>query len=92
MEPTTWEEKLMKLKELAPGAHLEMRAPGDWYVSASMYVKDGQMMRGEFGNGPTPGHAVIHHWEIYRNKVAYTGAWGDGRGFVFHNGAWIEVK
>lgn len=60
----TTDEKLMALKALTP-THLEMRYPGDWYVSAyARSVEYGQFMRYSYGNGSTPESAIDDDWEI----------------------------
>ncbi len=52
----------MALKALTP-THLEMRAPGNWYVRA--YARDkaeGGMLIGIYGNGETPQAAIDDDW------------------------------
>lgn len=58
----TWEQKLEALKALTP-THLEMRSPGDWYVSAyARFVTDGAFQRSAYGNGASPEEAVESDW------------------------------
>lgn len=57
-----WEEKLQALNALSE-CKLIMRKPGDWYVSQAVEVKDGGILRGEYGNGTGPAEAVIDHWQ-----------------------------
>lgn len=59
----TWEQKLSALKALT-ATHLEMRAPGDWYVSA--YGREeiqGKFLVSRSGNGSTPETAVNNDWD-----------------------------
>lgn len=61
----TWEEKLAALKALTP-THLEMRKPGDWYVSA--YGREIQTyvsctLLSDYGNGASPEEAVEDDWQ-----------------------------
>lgn len=61
-----YEQKLHALKKLNFSTHLEMREPGNWYVSAGMELADGEhCLRGAYGNGSSPEEAVNAHWEIY---------------------------
>jgi hypothetical protein len=58
-----WEQKLMALKALAE-THLEMRRPGDWYVSAPGRGVCGDGLEvGAYGNGATPQEAVEDDWK-----------------------------
>ena len=57
-----WEEKLAAFKALGD-VHLEMRAPGDWYVADNIEIADNGLLIGEFGNGETPQKAVEDHWQ-----------------------------
>lgn len=58
----TWEQKLQALSALTP-TQLRMRAPGDWYVEAKgRAVKDGNLLKGHYGNGKTPQEAVENDW------------------------------
>lgn len=61
----TWEERFAAIKALDDDACLCMRSPGDWYVSANMEIKDGQILTGAYGNGVSPDQAVLDHWAIY---------------------------
>jgi len=94
----TWEEKLAALKALA-NTHLEMRAPGDWYVSAyAREVGGNGMLEGRYGNGRTPQEAVEDDWEKMTAKlpadryiVVY--ASGEDRQQYRWNGyMWITVR
>lgn len=42
---------------------IKFRKPGDWYVSQQVDVKDGGILRTEYGNGCTPEEAILDHWE-----------------------------
>lgn len=57
-----WEMKLAALKAFAPH-HLEMRKPGDWWVSTNVEIAGRGMLEGVFGNGRTPEDAVNDHWK-----------------------------
>lgn len=60
----TYEQKLAALKALTP-THLEMREPGNWYVSA--YARECRLnthgLIGHYGNGKTPEDAINDDWE-----------------------------
>lgn len=58
-----WEQKLAALKSLT-SHHLEMRKPGDWYVSCHAEVAGDGMLRGQCGEGATPQDAVEDHWRL----------------------------
>lgn len=60
-----WEEMFAALKATGASVELCMRKPGDWYVSSTMDIPDGAILRGEYGNGRTPQEAVERHWAIY---------------------------
>lgn len=80
MNPMAWEQMLLAIKSVCPSAHLEMREPGNWYVSASMeHAQGDSMLVGDYGNGPTPQDAVIDHWQQY----------GDGRPFLVRD-QWLR--
>lgn len=57
-----WETKLAVLKALSPH-HLEMREPGDWYISSSVEIAGSGFLVGVLGNGRTPEDAVNDHWK-----------------------------
>lgn len=61
----TWEQKLAACKALA-FCHLEMREPGNWYVSwhAELTKHGSCLMTGKYGNGRSPQEAVDAHWHI----------------------------
>lgn len=56
-----YQEKFAALQSLAE-ISLRMRAPGDWYVSHGVEVKNGHVLEGRYGNGPTPEAAIEDHW------------------------------
>jgi len=90
----TWEQKLQALKALTP-AHLEMRAPGDWFVNPyGREVVVGDMLRGDYGNGPSPQEAVEDDWRRIAESGATILLHRDGkRRTVRWNGyMWEEVK
>lgn len=62
----TWEQKLAALNAIVE-CTLKMRRPGDWYVEQSVDIKDGSILRGEYGNGNSPETAVLDHWERLTN-------------------------
>lgn len=67
-----WQEKLHALRKLDFGCHVEMREPGNWYVSARMeHAHGASMLIGDYGNGTSPEEAVNAHW----------GTYGDGKPF-----------
>jgi hypothetical protein len=69
----TWEEKLMALKALCP-THLEMRAPGNWYVSAhgrETQRPGDDILVGAYGNGKTPEAAVEDDWRQVTARECY---------------------
>lgn len=62
MNTMTWEQKLAALQVLCDTS-LRMRKPGDWYVSArGRNVGGDGLLRGAYGNGPTPEAAVTDDW------------------------------
>jgi len=68
---------LSALKALTP-THIEMRKPGDWYVSAyARTVRDGNLLRGAYGEGRSPDEAVINDWKEI-SKAACVRIGGDG--------------
>lgn len=83
-----WEQKLHALKKLSFNTRLEMRSPGDWYVQASMQIPEGQMLRGAYGEGPTPEAAVEAHWVIYGCGKIFDCS---GKQFRWNGFMWEEV-
>jgi hypothetical protein len=65
----TWEEMFMAIKALDSQASLMMRNPGDWYVSASIEVKDGLVLVSAYGNGETPELAVRDQWSKLTDDI-----------------------
>jgi len=57
-----WQQKAAALDALAE-IEIKIRKPGDWYVSQRVEIKDGGVLRGEYGNGPTPQDAILDHWD-----------------------------
>jgi hypothetical protein len=58
----TWEQKLAALQAIAPTT-LNMRKPGDWYVSAQGRDVGGDgLLTASYGNGKTPQEAVEDDW------------------------------
>lgn len=92
----TWEQKLAAFQALGE-VSLKMRAPGDWYVSSRVEVKQGSMLAGTYGNGPTPEAAVLDHWrqlvdELPPREYLVTDAYRPNRKAVKWNGfMWQEV-
>jgi hypothetical protein len=90
-----WEQKLQALNALAQ-CKLIMRKPGDWYVSQSVEVKDGNILCGSYGNGETPDVAVDDHWQVLTNlhpeQCLVTCAYGEKRKAVRWTGfMWDRV-
>lgn len=65
-----WEQKFMALQCLAPTT-LEIREPGSWWVNISVEIKDGPILKGVMGNGPTPQDAVEDLWDCITKLPAY---------------------
>jgi hypothetical protein len=63
-----WEQKLIALQAIAD-VSLQMRCPGNWYVSSSMYIGGDGMLVGEFGNGHDPQSAVHDHWDKFVTRL-----------------------
>jgi hypothetical protein len=63
----TWEQKLEAVEALCgvTTVSLQMRKPGDWYVSAGMSIYNDGISTGCYGSGKTPEEAVNDHWNIY---------------------------
>jgi len=60
----TWEEKLYALKELTV-TRVEMRIPGDWYVSAyGRRIGGYGLLVGAYGEGGSPQFAVEDDWSL----------------------------
>lgn len=57
-----WQTKAAALNALA-AISIKFRKPGDWYVSQQVEIKDGPILRGDYGNGATPQEAIEDHWE-----------------------------
>ena len=64
----TWEQKLDALNSLCVHS-LQMRRPGDWYVSATIEIANNGILIGRYGNGKNPEEAVLDHWEKYTTKL-----------------------
>ena len=64
-----WQQKLSAVQALCGtfNVAVRMRNPGDWYVNDCTEIKDGSILRGEYGNGATPEQAVEDHWDILTN-------------------------
>lgn len=88
----TTDEKLAALKALTP-THLEMRSPGDWYVSAySRECKQGAMLHGNYGNGTTPQAAIDDDWnQISTAQCVVINAYSKTRREVRWNGFMWET-
>ena len=56
-----WEQKFAACKGLAP-ITLQMRCPGDWYVSHRVEKCDGHVLESAPNSGSTPEDAVNNHW------------------------------
>lgn len=65
----TWEQKLHALNGLAGLATIVMREPGNWLVSHQLDIKEGSLLRGGAGNGPTLEAAVLDQWERLTTKL-----------------------
>lgn len=65
-----WQQKAAALDALAE-ISVMIRKPGDWYVSQRVEIKDGGILRGDYGNGETPQAAIEDHW---RNMVDNIGS------------------
>lgn len=57
-----WQQKAAALDALCEIA-VKFRKSGDWYVSQQVEIKDGSILRGDYGNGCTPEEAILDHWE-----------------------------
>lgn len=57
-----WQQKAAALEALAE-ISIRFRKPGDWYVVQQVEIKDGGILRGDYGNGRTPEEAILDHWE-----------------------------
>jgi hypothetical protein len=58
-----WQNQLAACQALGPRCSLNMRKPGDWYVSQpSVEVATNGMLEGRYGNGRDPEEAVHDHW------------------------------
>ncbi len=71
MSKLSWEEKLAAFQALSEHS-LRMRAPGNWYVSADIMLKearDSGVVVGTYGNGVTPANAVHDHWNKYVAEI-----------------------
>lgn len=66
-----WQEKAAALDALSE-ITLKIRKPEDWYVCQRVEVKDGIIMRGEYGNGATPEEAIDDHWDRLTFDIAGT--------------------
>jgi len=61
-----WEQKLQALQSLAITS-IRMRSPGNWYVSHSIEVKDGSLLKGTYGEGKNPQEAILNDWNLLTN-------------------------
>jgi hypothetical protein len=96
MRDLTWEEKLAAMKVLCgdAGISLGMRKPGDWYVVASgRALVDGDMLRGEYGNGATPEAAALDDWErvVGSGRVIAADLYGKRRHVQWNGFMWVDV-
>lgn len=67
----TWEQKLTALQALT-ATHLEMRKPGDWYVSAySREIVRGSLLVRDYGNGTSPEESVNDDWDRITSHGEY---------------------
>lgn len=92
----TWEEKFAACQALGD-AVLRMRKPGDWYVDQHAEIKDGCILKGEYGNGATPEAAALDHFEkltaLAPGEYVVTRAMGADRRAVRWNGyMWASVQ
>ena len=60
----TYEQMLKTCQALDPDCTIRMRKPGDWYVDWRVEMKDGGVLRSEYGNGVSPVDAIHNHWTI----------------------------
>lgn len=71
MTDMTWEQKLAALKSLG-GAHLEMRSPGVWWVSANVEIGGDGFLSSVIENGATPEDAVDRFWKAITSRLSST--------------------
>lgn len=43
---------------------------GKWYVSQRTEIKDGGILKGEYGDGDTPEEAINNHWRVLVDNLA----------------------
>ncbi len=93
MSELDWQEKLAALKVLTP-THLEMRAPGDWYVAAHGRVVVGaKQALGKYGNGENPSAAVEDDWsQIVTNLPSDRAIQVKGKSYRWAGFMWKEVS
>ena len=65
-----WQQKAAALDALAE-IEVRIRKAGDWYVHQDVWVKDGCVMHGIYGNGETPEEAIIDHWKVLVEDVNF---------------------
>lgn len=92
----TWEQQWLAIKAICPDATLEIRGPGDWYVSAWMHIGDGGgTLIGNYGNGATPELAVKDHWrkvlEVEAPRYWRVGHGSQSRAVRWTGFMWKEV-
>jgi hypothetical protein len=92
-----WEQKFGAINALAE-ASLRMRAPGDWYVSQSVEIKEGAVLCSTGGyRSPSPEAAVERHWRNLtqltpKQDYIVTNAYGEHRKHWLWNGyMWKEL-
>lgn len=59
-------EALDSLSEIS----ILIRSYTDWYVSQSVEIKDGVILKSDYGNGNTPEAAINNHWAILVDDLA----------------------
>lgn len=68
-----------------------------WYILQAIEIKDGSILRGEYGNGHSPEEAILDHWrviveELPAGRYIVINAAGPNRRAVRWNGfMWAEV-
>lgn len=66
----SWEEKLAALQALTDTC-LQMRRPGEWYVSARYRAIGGNgVLSGTYGEGLSPSQAVENDWLLIVEHLA----------------------
>lgn len=89
----TWEQKFAALGALGGDISLQMRSPGNWYVTNGFERVEDAFLSGGLIQEPTPEQAVEKYWEwaTQDSKYKILFVWGAKKYFQWNGYMWRNV-